>query len=158
MSILARVYIIRHGETQENRDGVIQGQLDTALNNVGLEQARIVGEKLRSIPFEIAFSSDLNRAVQVRRLLQYDFPCADMVCTDCRSNFGKPSRGQTAEESGTARTGVSCSLFELLLDAARPSSWVSCKARHKQQNFKLQLWSRQWNQELSSQLGLRPGG
>lgn len=66
MPIPARVYIVRHGETQENRDGIIQGQLDTALNAVGLEQARMVGEKLRSVPFEIAFTSDLSRAVQVR--------------------------------------------------------------------------------------------
>jgi broad specificity phosphatase PhoE len=30
----AKVYIIRHGETQANSDGIIQGQLDTDLNDV----------------------------------------------------------------------------------------------------------------------------
>ena len=79
MSISARIYIVRHGETQENRDGIIQGQLDTALNDVGLEQARIVGEKLRSVPFEIAFSSDLSRAVQVRMVYCTSVPSADLV-------------------------------------------------------------------------------
>ncbi|KAG6837275.1 hypothetical protein H0H93_012280 [Arthromyces matolae] len=64
MQVLARVYLVRHGETQENRDGIIQGQMDTALNEVGLEQARIVGERLRSIPFDIAFTSDLSRAAK----------------------------------------------------------------------------------------------
>jgi probable phosphoglycerate mutase len=61
-----RVYIVRHGETQENRDGVIQGQRDTFLNTVGLEQARMVGEALKDAKLGIAFSSDLSRAVKVR--------------------------------------------------------------------------------------------
>ena len=61
-----RVYIVRHGETQENRDGIIQGQQDTFLNAIGVEQARMVGEALKDVKFGIAFSSDLSRAVKVR--------------------------------------------------------------------------------------------
>ena len=60
-----RVYIVRHGETQENRDGIIQGQRDTALNAIGLEQARMAGEALKDAKLGIAFSSDLSRAVKV---------------------------------------------------------------------------------------------
>lgn len=62
---VVRVYIVRHGETQENRDGIIQGQRDTALNEIGLEQARMVGEALKDAKLGIAFSSDLSRAVKV---------------------------------------------------------------------------------------------
>ena len=29
------IYIIRHGETNENRQGIIQGQMDTQLNDAG---------------------------------------------------------------------------------------------------------------------------
>lgn len=65
-TILARVYLVRHGETDENRNGIIQGQLDTSLNSLGLEQARLVGNALRSIPIDIAYSSDLSRATNVR--------------------------------------------------------------------------------------------
>ena len=61
-----RVYIVRHGETQENRDGIIQGQRDTFLNAIGSEQARMVGEALKDAKLGIAFSSDLSRAVKVR--------------------------------------------------------------------------------------------
>ena len=60
------MYIVRHGETQENRDGIIQGQQDTALNAVGLEQARMVGEALKDAKLGVAFSSDLSRALKVR--------------------------------------------------------------------------------------------
>lgn len=60
--VVARVYLVRHGETQANRDGIIQGQQDTQLNALGEEQARIVGEVLKEEEFGFAFSSDLMRA------------------------------------------------------------------------------------------------
>jgi probable phosphoglycerate mutase len=61
----ARVYIVRHGETEANRQGIIQGQMDTALNEVGVEQARMVGEFLKGVRFDRALSSDLSRATKV---------------------------------------------------------------------------------------------
>ena len=61
-----RVYIVRHGETQENRDKIMQGQQDTFLNAIGLEQARMVGEALKDAKLGVAFSSDLSRAAKVR--------------------------------------------------------------------------------------------
>lgn len=66
--ILARIYIIRHGETDENRKGIIQGQIDTKLNEEGVMQAKKVTEALRDSPveFEKAWTSDLGRAVAVR--------------------------------------------------------------------------------------------
>jgi probable phosphoglycerate mutase len=64
--MVVRVYIVRHGETQENMDGVIQGQRDTALNANGEGQAWMVGEALKDAKIGVAFSSDLSRAVKVR--------------------------------------------------------------------------------------------
>ena len=61
----AKIYFIRHGETDENRLGLIQGHLDTDLNAIGLEQSEVVANELQSIPFDAGFSSDLKRAVKV---------------------------------------------------------------------------------------------
>ena len=63
----AVVLIVRHGETDENKQRIIQGQLNTVLNAVGLDQAQRVAGALRANPFDVAFSSDLNRAVKVER-------------------------------------------------------------------------------------------
>ena len=63
--VVLRVYLVRHGETQANRDGIIQGQQDTRLNALGEEQARLVGEALREEEIGCAFSSDLSRARMV---------------------------------------------------------------------------------------------
>ena len=41
------LYFIRHGETDWNFDGRLQGQSDTSLNAVGREQAAGVGDRLR---------------------------------------------------------------------------------------------------------------
>ena len=59
------VYCVRHGQTAENLLGIIQGQLDTQLDSVGFEQAAAVGQSLKDVKFDTAFSSDLARAVDV---------------------------------------------------------------------------------------------
>ena len=57
-----KIYLIRHGETDWNQAGLLQGQTDIALNVQGLEQAREAAERLKEGPFEIAFCSPLIRA------------------------------------------------------------------------------------------------
>lgn len=57
-----KIYLIRHGETDWNQAGLLQGQTDIALNVQGLEQAREASERLKEVPFEIAFCSPLIRA------------------------------------------------------------------------------------------------
>lgn len=65
MSTAARIYIVRHGETKENRLGIMQGQLDTDLNEAGVDQALRTAGALENVPFTKAFSSPLKRAVKV---------------------------------------------------------------------------------------------
>ena len=57
-----KIYLVRHGETDWNQAGLLQGQTDIALNDQGLEQAREAAERLKEVPFEIAFCSPLIRA------------------------------------------------------------------------------------------------
>lgn len=40
-------YIVRHGESTGNRDGVLQGQRDYPLTETGRRQAAVVGRRLR---------------------------------------------------------------------------------------------------------------
>jgi len=68
-TVLARVYIIRHGETDSNRHRIIQGHLDTELNATGLAQAAIAAEALKHVSFDKAFTSDLQRASKVRPIV-----------------------------------------------------------------------------------------
>ena len=56
--------VIRHGETAWNAQGRIQGHLDSPLNDEGLAQALMVGERMAHERFDALYSSDLGRALQ----------------------------------------------------------------------------------------------
>ena len=62
------LWLIRHGESQGNREGRYQGHADMPLSALGREQARLLAERLNRIhqiaPFAALYSSDLQRAVQ----------------------------------------------------------------------------------------------
>ncbi|MEN9203858.1 MAG: histidine phosphatase family protein [Thermostichus sp. DG_1_5_bins_95] len=56
-----RILLVRHGETQWNREQRFQGQRDIPLNATGMEQAAKVAEFLADQPLQLAFSSPLKR-------------------------------------------------------------------------------------------------
>ena len=57
-----RLYLIRHGETDWNLEGRIQGLTDKALNEAGLKQAAALSDALADVPLEHIASSSLTRA------------------------------------------------------------------------------------------------
>ena len=63
------IYIIRHGETDLNVKGVLQGWVDEPLNESGMRLARITGEKMVGIRFDGCFSSPLKRAAETARIV-----------------------------------------------------------------------------------------
>jgi 2,3-bisphosphoglycerate-dependent phosphoglycerate mutase len=59
-----RFVVVRHGETAWNAQSRIQGHLDSPLNEEGLAQALLVGERLAREPFDRLYCSDLGRVMQ----------------------------------------------------------------------------------------------
>jgi broad specificity phosphatase PhoE len=62
------VVLVRHGETDWSRDGKHTGHTDVRLTERGQEQARVVGDALRSRDFAVVLTSPLSRAVETCRL------------------------------------------------------------------------------------------
>lgn len=58
---MSRYFLVRHGATEWNAQGRIQGQSDPSLNRTGQRQARRLGKRLASVPFAQARCSDLRR-------------------------------------------------------------------------------------------------
>jgi len=67
---LMQVFIVRHGETKENKSGIIQGHLPGHLSNLGKKQAAKLGRELKKYePFDRIISSDLIRAKESTNIL-----------------------------------------------------------------------------------------
>lgn len=60
---MARLLLIRHGETTWNAERRTQGQLDAPLSPLGREQAGRLAERLRAEPMAAIYASDLGRAM-----------------------------------------------------------------------------------------------
>jgi len=65
----SRIFLIRHGETNWNKEGRFQGQIDIPLNDNGKNQARKTFEYLRNIPFNKAFSSSMYRPYETAQII-----------------------------------------------------------------------------------------
>ncbi len=65
------LWLVRHGETAKNREGVWQGQLDVPLAEAGREQARRLSCRLRGWreKFDRLYTSDLARARETAEIL-----------------------------------------------------------------------------------------
>lgn len=64
-----KLYLIRHGETEQNKTGVLMGSTDTPLNDHGRLQAATLGERLNALEVDSIFSSPLSRAVETAALV-----------------------------------------------------------------------------------------
>lgn len=56
------VFLVRHAETYGNIEGRFCGHSETELTEKGVEQARALGQRLKTQRFDAAYSSDLTRA------------------------------------------------------------------------------------------------
>jgi broad specificity phosphatase PhoE len=71
--------IVRHGETESNLAGLLQGQQDGVLSEKGRLQAKAVAEMLRNEHFSHLFSSDLMRAKETCRNIASGHPHLKIV-------------------------------------------------------------------------------
>ncbi len=63
------MYIVRHGATDWNQSGRIQGHIDIPLNETGQAQARMVSRRLAAFGATALFSSDLLRACETAQVI-----------------------------------------------------------------------------------------
>ncbi len=63
------IYFIRHGETDFNKEGRMQGHMDIPLNNNGIAQAEMARDELAEFYFDMIYSSPLQRAKKTAEII-----------------------------------------------------------------------------------------
>ena len=66
---MTTVLLVRHGETDWNREHRWQGWADVPLNGLGREQAAELAARLRGVALDAVYSSDLRRARETAELV-----------------------------------------------------------------------------------------
>ena len=94
---MKEIFIFRHGETDWNRDGRMQGHIDIPLNETGRTQALALQKFFERHPIEVILSSDLGRAQETAKIARgaLEIP----IVTDARqreTNLGQ-AEGLTRE-------------------------------------------------------------
>lgn len=69
-----RLLLVRHGETDWNRQGRFQGGIDVPLNETGRQQAQQVAEFLKAVPIDFAVSSPMSRPKETAELILRHHP------------------------------------------------------------------------------------
>ena len=66
---MTTLYLVRHGETIDNVNRIMQGQTQGELTAAGVEQARKVAADMAEVAIDAFVSSDLKRAVDTCKII-----------------------------------------------------------------------------------------
>lgn len=92
-----KIYVVRHGQTDYNINGLFQGRKDIPLNSVGIKQAEETAQKFKNIPVDIILVSPLTRAKETAKYISNVTGVKPIIEQDLiERNFGdmegKPNR------------------------------------------------------------------
>ena len=60
-----KIYLVRHGQTEFNKRGIVQGSaVNSSLNDTGRAQAHAFYQAYKHIPFDVVYTSALNRSIE----------------------------------------------------------------------------------------------
>eukprot|EP00960_Hanusia_phi_P020443 602775-Hanusia_phi.AAC.1 len=69
---VVRLYIVRHGETEDNKLRIAAGHNAGGLSQLGKLQAKILGVRLRTEPIDFVFCSDLRRTSETLEIIMQE--------------------------------------------------------------------------------------
>jgi broad specificity phosphatase PhoE len=66
-----KIYLARHGQDQDNANGILNGHRDEPLTEIGINQAREVAEKIKEagLKFDVVLASPLQRAFKTAEII-----------------------------------------------------------------------------------------
>ena len=91
-------YLVRHGETEWNREGRIQGQMDVPLSEFGRRQVSMLAKRLAECEFSAVYASDLSRTNETAEIIVSGREISVTTNADLREFSYGDREGKTREE------------------------------------------------------------
>lgn len=90
---MTEIYLLRHGQTDANKNYIVQERMDNPINTIGMEQALLTGKYLKQsgINFDLVISSPLKRAFKTAELVNHGMVISKPILIDrnlIERNFG----------------------------------------------------------------------
>ena len=129
------LYLIRHGETDANKTGTLQGQQNTLLNSNGLNQALQLAQQCQSLNLHQLYSSDLQRASDTAKAIATHCQLTPNLTTALRElRFGS-LEGLRYAQLSTEQQGQLAKLYTQQIDLPCPHAESLTQLTHRLQTF-----------------------
>lgn len=119
---MTTVYITRHGQTVWNIDYRFQGQKDSDLTEKGLNQAKLLSERMKDVHIDCIYASPLKRTMETAKIIRGDRDI-EIIAEDGfkELSFGD-YEGRTKEELEKIGQGKEITdIFNYVEDAKAPN-------------------------------------
>jgi broad specificity phosphatase PhoE len=95
---MTELLLVRHGETDWNAEGKLQGHTDRPLNDYGRRQAQALADRLAGESIDAVYASDLSRARETAEILGAKLGLPVLVDPDLREKNWGNWEGLTSDE------------------------------------------------------------
>jgi broad specificity phosphatase PhoE len=95
---MTTLLLVRHGETDWNASGRLQGHTDRPLNDYGRRQARELADRLAADRIDAVYASDLTRARETAEILGTRLGLPVVIDADLREKNWGNWEGLTSDE------------------------------------------------------------
>jgi 2,3-bisphosphoglycerate-dependent phosphoglycerate mutase len=95
---MTKILLVRHGETNWNKEHRLQGHIDIALNDQGIVQAKLLSQALAKEKIDVAYSSDLSRAFDTANAITAHHAIPTIVDVQLRERCYGEIQGMTYQE------------------------------------------------------------
>ncbi len=122
-----RVFVIRHGETEFNRDGLIQGNIDSSLTPLGVQQSCLIAEELKGFDIDFIFSSPAIRAYETAKPLSVPRSIPIAIVPGLREREYGIYEGKSLQETQKAHPELFATTSSKIDMGARPKDGESLR-------------------------------
>ena len=114
-----KLIITRHGQTEENKAGILQGHLPGKLSTLGIEQAKKLALRLKDEKIDYIYSSDLARAESTAKEITQYHPNISIEFTQ------ELRERDLGEYTGIKKSEIGYHARDLITDALQPKDGES---------------------------------